>query len=82
MGFVVAVSSRVVWDFVFSEDHFWFRVSIVGIGGIFPFVQRVWGGESRSVPRLEMFLSILFGVLQNSRGVGCPLVAQADFRRV
>ena len=41
VGFVVAVSSRVVWDFVFSEDHFWFRVSLVGIGGIFPFVQRV-----------------------------------------
>ena len=40
VGFVVAVSSRVVWD-VFSDDHFWFRVSVVGIGGIFPFVQRV-----------------------------------------
>ena len=81
MGFVVAVSSRVVWD-VFSDDHFWFRVSVVGIGGIFPFVQRVLGGESRSVSRLGMFLSIFSGVLQNSRGVGCPLVAQADYRRV
>jgi hypothetical protein len=58
----------------------WF--SVVGIGGIFSFMQRVSGGESRSVSRLGMFLSIFFGVLQNSRGVGCPLVAQTDCRRV
>ena len=31
---------------------------------------------------MGMFLSIFFGVLQNFRGVGCPLVAQADCRGV
>ena len=61
-------------------QNVWF--SVVGIGGIFSFMQRVSGGESRSVSRLGMFLSIFFGVLQNSRGVGCPLVAQTDCRRV